>query len=238
MQSTDILIWKGDTLHLDESPLENLKDIADKIREKENSISSGCWNGYIAEWIIENGNLYLKNIYSYSTSKNINKRLQKLLNKKFINGKLKVDWFSGSILGGYGRTLPSIYYIVYEKERLLNFENGKLISVTKFEAKNIEYSISEEKVKEFIYSNFNWILFDEDVDFNETISVFVKADFNGDLKEIKIEESVNEKIDNELIRVLKLIPNWGTYFWDGKPYIFFNDYYFRLNNENMKKYVR
>ena len=238
MQSTDILIYQGDTLHLDKSPLEGLEYVTSRIKDKEKYISSGCWNGYVAEWIIENGNLYLINIYSYSTSKNINKRLEKILKKKFINGKMIVNWFTGTIIGGYGRTLASTYYIVYEKEKLFNLEKGKLISVKKFDAKNIEYSISEKKVKEFIYKNFDWSFFDKNLDFNETISVFIEADFNGNLKEIKIEKSVNELVDNELKRVLKLIPNWGTYYWNGKPYNFFSNYYLRLNNENMKKYVR
>ena len=81
-QETDILILDKDILYLDNSPLEDLSEVCIELQNHEKVINSGCWNGYIAEWVIIENTLYLKNIYSYTTKENINKRLEKILKNK------------------------------------------------------------------------------------------------------------------------------------------------------------
>jgi hypothetical protein len=67
-QIPDILIYKGDTLSIFANPLEQLYD-NDSIRPnffdgKEGCMSTACWRGYEAEWIIIDDYLYLTGIYS------------------------------------------------------------------------------------------------------------------------------------------------------------------------------
>ncbi len=236
-QASDILIWNSDTLYLDESPLESLSDVCQKIRERENGFSSACYNGFVAEWVIVENTLYLQNIYSYITSKNINRRLERILNRRFENGRLKANWYSGDFLGGFGRTLNCLYYAVYEKERLFKFDKGVLQEIKAFNAKNVEYSIDEKFLEEFIYQNFNWKIFDPEKEFFLRASIFIAADSTGKLKTIKFESSAGTEIDNEVERIVRLVPNWGTYYWNGKPYSFFGDFNLKFNNNMMNKYA-
>ena len=235
LQASDFIIWNNDTLFLDKSPLEQLPEVCEKIREKEKVVNSGCWNGFVAEWILEDSILYLKNLYSCSTGKIINKRLERILDAKFVNGMIKADWYNGEIYGGFGRYLHCIHYLVYEKERRFDFQNGILKSVENFDAKNIEYSIDEKKVEEYIYQNFDWRLFNPEQKFHKLSSVFIEANNSGGLKTVKFETSAGSEIDKEIERILRLIPNWGVYYWNGELYNFFHDYYFELNNDKMKK---
>ena len=238
MQKPDVLLWNGDTLFLNKSPLEELPEVCEKILEQEEFISSGCWNGFIAEWIIENDTLCLKNIYSYSTRKKINHRLEKILGTKFENGRIRADWFSESIIGGFGRYLNCSYFLVYENERLMKFEKGKLDKVKELNSENIDYSIDSKKVEEFVYMNFDWEMFDIDKDFFNSATVYVQADTLGKIKKIQFEYCSEKVIEKEIKRILMLIPNWGRYYWLGSPYEFAESYYFEFNNEQMYKYAR
>lgn len=234
LQCSDILIYKGDTLYLSISPLEKLHHVCIEIKDKEEELSSECWNGFTAEWLLEDGNLYLKNIFSYSTGKNINKRLERIIKKKFVDGKMKADWFTGSFYGGFGRHLDCLYFLVYEKERYMEFDKGILKLVKKYDAKNTEYSIDESKVKEFVYSNLDWDIL-KNVQ-NSIVIVYVEANSVGEIKRLEIENSGGKLVDDEVKRVLRLIPNWGIYYWQGEEYEFFESYHFRINLKNKQRY--
>jgi hypothetical protein len=238
MQATDILIWNSDTLYLNKSPFESHPDVYHKIRKEEKVKSSGCWNGFVAEWIILDNSLYLQNIYSYSTGKIINKRVEKFLDRKFENGYLKVDWYSGEIIGGYGRYINYLFYKVYEKERLLKFNKGELEEIKRFDSKNIEFSINEKKVEDFVYKNFDWSILDT---YNKTIeieSIYIKANESGSIEVLNIESSGIRKVDEEIERIIRLVPNWGTYYLNGQSHSFYGEYYFEFNKDKMKKYAR
>lgn len=236
-QTSDILLLNNDTLNLYKSPLENFPDVRNKIFNEEDDINTDCEYGFFAEWVILNDTLYLQNIYNCQNGKKINQRLEKIMNRKFVDGRLKADWYTGELLGGYGRYLSCIYYVVYEKERLFIINGGKLENIRYFDARNIEYSIDKNVVEEFVYKNFNWEIFNSKDEFNESVYVSLSADKAGNIESLNFENSSGSMIEKEVERVLRLIPNWGTYYWHAGIYAFSGGYNLRFNNETMSLYT-
>jgi hypothetical protein len=166
-QIPDRLIYKGDTLSIFANPLEQLYD-HDSLRpkffnDKEACISTACWRGYEAEWIIIDDQLYLTGIFSCCFSEDgIKADLKKLFGNKYINGKVKADWFTSNVIAPQGKQLYYVYMAygsLYEKELELQFKNGQLIGTKTYDnskSRQSIYSQNEEKLREYIYSNINW----------------------------------------------------------------------------------
>lgn len=106
-QQGDILIVDGQKWYLCEYPLEfldsNVKEdlhaAIDSLNEHvldngevEVHLSSSCWRGYIAEWVIENGRLCLNQIYDCGMEPLNYSVLRKNLNKYEKDGKIYADW--------------------------------------------------------------------------------------------------------------------------------------------------
>lgn len=246
-QIPDRLIYNGDTLLIFANPLEQLYD-NESIRpnffgKNEGCETTACWRGYVAEWLIFEGNLYLTGIRSccyYEDS--IKADLKELFGEKLINGKVKADWFSGKIIAPQGELLYYIhmgYESLYERELELDFSNGKLIGIKTYDnskSRQSEFSQKPEKLKEFIYSNINWRTlpkFD-----NKTIKVFVQfsANENGIVDSVKVIRGYDSIFDNEAIRVIKTIPDWDIYYRHGELQRMNWTFPVVFNEENRKKY--
>lgn len=68
----------------------------------EGMMSSACWRGYIAIWEVEKGTLYLKGLDAWHGEKKADLKL--LFPKRFKNGKVKANWFTGTLAlsNGFG----------------------------------------------------------------------------------------------------------------------------------------
>lgn len=106
-QKGDILIVDGQKWCLCEYPLEflesnvkeDLHSDIDSLNERvldngkvEVHLSSSCWRGYIAEWVIENGRLCLNQLYDCDMEPLDYSVLRKNLNKYENDGKIYADW--------------------------------------------------------------------------------------------------------------------------------------------------
>jgi hypothetical protein len=166
-QIPDLLIHNGDTMSIFSNPLEFLYE-NDSIRpdffgENEGCITTYCWRGYQAEWKIIDNQLYLDGIYSCCFHRDsVKANLENLFPKKYRNGMVKADWFTGNIIAPQGEL---VYYIhsgyasLYEKEIELRFENGKLVDKEVYDnskSKNSVYAQNSAKLLDFIYSNIKW----------------------------------------------------------------------------------
>jgi len=246
-QIPDKLIYNGDTLSIFANPLEQLYD-NDSMRpkffgNKEGCMSTACWRGYEAEWIIFDNELYLVGIYSccyYEDS--IKADLKILFGNMFMNGKVKADWFTGKIIAPQGELLYYIhmgYESLYERELELEFLNGKLVGTKTYDnskSRQSEFSQKPEKLNEFIYSNINWKAlpnFD-----NKTIKVFVQfsANENGIVDSVKVMRGYDSIFDTEAIRVIKTIPDWDIYYRHGKLQRMNWTFPVVFNDENRNKY--
>lgn len=246
-QIPDRLIYKGDTLSIFANPLEQLYD-NDSLRpkffdDKEGCMSTACWRGYEAEWIIINDQLYLTGIFSCCFYEDgIKADLNKLFGNKYIDGKVKADWFTANIIAPQGKELYYVhmgYGSLYEKELELQFKKGQLVGTKTYDnskSRQSIYSQNEEKLREYIYSNINWNNLPNLDD--KVIKVYVQfsANENGVVDSVKVMKGYDSNFDQEAIRVVKSIPEWDVFYRHEKlerrswnlPIIFSND--------NRKKY--
>ena len=228
-QVMDRLIYKGDTIRLFPSPLERHPNI-DSLRLKMFDgkadswrNSTACGNNYLAVWTITDNQLYLTNIYlDCKITNKDNKNLLKLLfGEKYVNGKVKADWVTGTFTSPQGKLLYSIndaYEPIYERDLEFYFEKGKLKKTLLYDnskAKQSVYSQDEQKRIEHIYSNINWKVLPKR-DTIVRVVVEFSANENGIIDEAKILRGYNELYDQEAIRIVKSIPEWDVYFRRGK----------------------
>lgn len=245
-QIPDLLIYNGDTLSIFANPLEQLYD-NDSLRpkffgDKEGCMSTACWRGYQAEWIIIDNKLFLTGIYSccYYEDK-IQADLKQLFGDKCINGKVKANWFTGNIIAPQGEMLYYVhmgYGSLYEKELELQFEKGKLTGTKLFDnskSKQSIYSQDSEILRKYIYSNINWKILPKN---DKTIKVYVQfsANENGIIDSAKVMKGYSEVYDREALRVVKSIPEWDIYYRRGVHERRGWNILIIFNEENRKKY--
>ena len=244
------LIYKGDTLYIYEHPLRQLENfysfndnLLKEIREK-GCITTACV--YVPEWEIIDNQLFLANIYSCCYHEDLFKaNLASLFKGKAVKGKVKADWFTGSLLSSQWMLIwgwQTEFYIGYRNEKfgyeLLNrqelefrFEKGILIETNFYDnskSKRSAYCLDREKLMQYIYNNIKWeILPKQDRAFVVALKfsaneegVIDEAEVKRDYLEILYDTAERrgyyELYDTEAIRVIKSIPEWDVYFSRGK----------------------
>lgn len=246
-QIPDILIYKGDTLSLFANPLEQLYG-NDSTRpnyfgEKEACVTTACWRAYRAEWEIIDNQLYLIGIYSccyYNDS--IKADLKVLFGEKCQNGKVKANWFTGTIIAPKGK---QIYYVhmgyesLYEQELEFKVKNGLVSNARIYDNSKSKLSIyrkDEKKLKDFIYSNIKW----DNLASFEGKEIRVVAQFSankkGNVDKVKIIRKADPVLEKEVIRVIKLIPEWDVFYKHGKHIRVNWNYSIIFSEENRQKY--
>jgi hypothetical protein len=98
------------------------------------SLSTNCWRGYMGTWKIEDNKLYLIGLEGYvQTPKEKYEDVD--MNYLFPNEKeVFAEWFSDEIRIPQGRLIQYVhmgYESVYEKDLLIDFMNGRVISKIK-----------------------------------------------------------------------------------------------------------
>ncbi|MDR6809794.1 hypothetical protein J2Y45_006825 [Dyadobacter sp. BE34] len=248
-QNPDRLVYKGDTLFIFANPLEELyknDSIRPKFFAKQAAcITTACWRGYIADWKIENGQLYLTGISSCCfRDDGVRANLESLFGDKVTDGIVKADWFSGNIIAPQGKLLHYVhlgYQSIYERELEFCFKDGRLSGTKMYDNSKTRESIYSKipgKLQEFIYSKISW---DKLTDMgDEEIRVFVSfsANENGVVDSVRVLRGQNPDCNVEAIRVVRLIPEWDVFYRLGKhqrtswmlPVIF--------SSSNRKKYSK
>ena len=238
-QILDKLIYKGDTLrvriNLPDEFWETETLIFDSVEYVNRYISavklfgdkklcntSSCYAYYAAWEIIEN-QLYLTDIYSccyYEDS--IKADLVSLFKEKVIDAKVKADWVTGIFISWQGKRLLYDHDMatggIFEYELELNFEKGKLTGTQLYDnrkSRQSVYSQDDKKLQEHIYSNINWKILPKQDTIVEVCVLFT-ANENGLVEDVQILSDYNEIYDNEMVRVMKTIPEWDVYLCGGK----------------------
>ncbi len=223
-QVPDILIWKNDTISLQNNPLESYSKIDELnlFAEKEIVGSTSCLRGYIAEWRIIDNNLYLSNIFScdYSFSENaIKSNLDQLFPAKHEKGMVLADWYTGSLSVPSGELIHSGLNI-YQFEWILTIHNGKIVKEEKFDNSSSYISVytqNQDSLTNFITNNIDWDNIPTlDKGAHKVYGIIKsgnsKTEFNVEIKC----HSENKKLNKEALRILKSLPEFDFYIKAGE----------------------
>jgi len=242
-QVKDILVMNGDTLYLYNSPLEQIHNISQKIsnavekKYKSEVLSSGCWRGFKAKWIVKDSTLYLLEVKQCLTGRNINKIVEQILGKKFKNGLLKADWVNGHFWSGRNfAPIFQLYISIFCNEVKLDLKNGHVYRVEEKNFKPCEYC-DKNKIEEFILSHINWSKLPEISNRKIELSAYVENDKEGRIINVKIERSSDSRYDDEFLNAIRLLPCQAVYFNEGTFYDVGQTIELRIDENTKKKYA-
>ena len=233
-QMTDILIWKGDRFGLHSEPLSLHSEydslwmqITEILWSVEGGVSTICGQGYIAEWVILNDSIFLYEIHSCEIDFKIN--LKDIFPEIGDNERLFASWVNGELYVPQGKEIADFGRKgLFEYETVLNVENGVIKNYETFHNRIVK--ISDFPVREFIYKNINWNILPEIPNYI-TVSVGVQPNEQGQFESITdtwitehpvsnnslfFDPDTNNVFVKEVIKVVKLIPEWTVIYQRGK----------------------
>ena len=120
------------------NPLETFYEnrVRPNFMIRPHRVNSANWRGYLATWEIVNNELYLSEIDSYLclTEQDECERvtLKALFGDRWINSKVKADWYTGDLSIGDGKRLflKGTIEEFYERTITLKFKAGLVIGTT------------------------------------------------------------------------------------------------------------
>jgi hypothetical protein len=171
----------------------------------------------MATWTIKADTLYLTGVSECNSLKNLNDKVEKVLNRKFKDGLIKADWISNRIWAGFGSVpngLVILYTSFYPIEYGFDVKNGYIEHIDTFTSSDCDYD-ERSCLETFLNANFD----SSKVNINLTnlsISVLIFVNELGKIENASIENPTNKNLDMELIRVLKMVPCRRFYYYEGK----------------------
>ena len=197
----------------------------------------------MAEWSIIEDEIYLTNIFScqyYQDS--IKSDLKTLFGDKCKDGRVKADWITGDIMVSKGKISHRIPLgeHFYEFEMLLTFKNGALLAYKVYD--NTKTRISKfiqnyDSLNKFIYSNVDWnkIPYLKDTTISIVITIYSGTTSKADTIFVA-RASDNEILNQEALRVAKLIPEWDVIYRLGEVHKQRYALSINFNEKNRAKY--
>lgn len=149
-QFPDILIYNNEKLALTVNPLEPFLEKAGirpraffpiRNEKDKNSFvtSTACWRGYIAVFDISGDRLYLKEIEECHGDRKA--ELKRMFKEKFQNGRVFASWYTGTLRCPRGKMTKYVhmgYMSEFERELVIDIENGEVQAVDEFKNPPIE----------------------------------------------------------------------------------------------------
>jgi hypothetical protein len=130
-QVSEILKWRKRKLSLCDAPLyEYLQALSPDLRPKFARSSTACGRGYIGTWEIRDGMLALVALDGHIHRDEGVVRANLRAAFPWVKGALAATWFTGRLRCGDGpvvRARHAGFARIYEKDRYLDFEHGKLV---------------------------------------------------------------------------------------------------------------
>lgn len=251
-QTPDVLIYKSDTIFIETYPFENLMNSDSLIRKRifgdsdEYCISSGCWRGHVATWIIENDSLFLIDLIDGCEENKF--ILQDVFNKeKVINNKVFADWFTGDLLeyeswfvlidDDDSKKKPDRFSckIINGKVKFINYNKLSTPNVNSASDKSIEktdttvYIIVDEnpvlltEARNYEMSELKYFIVENikfpqnEIDCMGSVYISFIVEKNGNVSNKKFERKLCEGYDEEAMKVIDLMTNWKPGLLKGIP---------------------
>lgn len=126
-QTPEILIIDGEPHKMRSEPLEAYFEQTGTRPALERP-HTGCWRGYVGTWEVIGNQLYLVGFEGWRSG-GAKMSLEDLFPES--GGKVLAGWFSGKVEVPSGELLHYIhlgYASIYEKDIILKFHNGNLLS--------------------------------------------------------------------------------------------------------------
>lgn len=145
------------------------------------------------------------------------------LREEFSSNKIFADWVSFEVLNPYGKQIKYVhqgYESIYEFERGFEFVEGELITINNYDNSKSRESVYAKEptiLHKFLYENIDWQLVGNQ-NFSDKKRIIARFRIGEDEKPTAIEivRGVNQQIDKEAERIIKLIPDWDIYYRRGK----------------------
>lgn len=195
---------------------------------------TGCGRGYVALWELKNDSLFLLKLLKPIDWTELNWDV--IFDSKITSPHF-ASWFNGSLVVRSGAVLKYEHggrggLTEFETDYILN--NGVLN--TKEEYANAiyesEYTLDFQKTLDFLYSNLDNELISKNVEDSLKVIISIYSSESAKIADVKVWRCDNEVIKQELVRIVKLLPDWTAYYKRGKLMRYEWSFQFMLRNEN------
>ena len=133
-QNPDKIIYKGQEYAMHTNPMEDYFNEYPDKQPQSDIQCTGLWRGYIATCVIENDQLFLKNISIMIPGEHERWRYtwKNVMDEVFPSQELvKLDWYTGALVLPLGEIIKHVhmgYLSTYEHYTLLEIKDGNLIN--------------------------------------------------------------------------------------------------------------
>ena len=219
-QGSELIIYEEDTLELLSLPLEGyLGEYEDRIEKYpllKLTCSTGLWRGYQGLWKLENGELFLVDVFLCA------KKDKSILDELFDSeAPIKANWFTGNLFIQHGKIIKyhhSGFQRYYEEETAIEIANGKVCGKQHFlngyRANDRNFSSNPDSIMAEVYNRINW---DNLPKFSKDYKVFVNLK-TGKVDSLTIIHSkAPELYIHEVQKVLDEFPQLKKFYSRNKP---------------------
>lgn len=236
-QVSDLLYWNDSIYHVypsvirNDDKFQNLTSLIDSLY----GLSTSNWNGYTCTFEFDKDTLYLIAIEDEYEND--------YMDYIFPSEKRKImSSVNDTLYLGYGKALydPELPFMVYENEITVVVEKGVLKSykynVNK--SKSTHYG-DEQKLIQFVYSHIDWNSIDSIIleEKPKTIVQFSVDSLAMIDNVVVLKSSGYDKLDKEVIRVLKSLPGFRISFYMGRYYYTKYKLPICFDSEKRKRYI-
>jgi len=218
-QVPDYMIFRGDTIATynlileqylqgrEQTPSEKLFSLSFR-NDSNGEFSFNCWRGYQAIYKIDNDSLFLVDIISCGErrSSKIDKaasveKIKALFGDKVFNERIYITWFSGDISFALTNKVlrwDGVFYTIFEKERVVNIFDGKVIKVEDVEnyddaPKRINRK-DKNKVSNILFKKLKKVKWKNKEEYDCSSKYLVTIDEGGNVSKVRMlysEEEIN-----------------------------------------------